>query len=47
MHQQITCTSAPGFETENKISNSGGKEDDQMEDFQDLENKQKKEDPVD
>ena len=47
MHQQLTCTSAPGFETENKISNSGGKEDDQMEDFQDLENKQKKEDPVD
>ena len=47
MHQRITCTSAPGFETENKISNSGGKEDAQMEDFQDLENKQKKENPVD
>ena len=28
MYQQITCTSAPGFETENKISYSGGKEDD-------------------
>lgn len=27
MYQQITCTSTPGFETENKISNSGGKED--------------------
>ena len=27
MHQRITCISAPGFETENKISNSGGKED--------------------
>lgn len=25
--QQIACISAPGFETENKISNSGGKED--------------------